>query len=588
MKQKRSMSLRARIFTLTLLSFFTLATYLFVFCYRYFVSTIHMKLLDSANADVTYTSEKIDQTLESGLDMAEWIYYNDDLYSSIKNYNADDPQTVHAFIQNVDKIQQQIRFMPIGSDISFVLVHGASGCELLYSTRNDITSASIMSAPWFPGVASDQDNQFWKQVFPLPAKTGSRAYIIPVFVSIYGSNSNTPAGWGLIGFSDDMITDVYKSGISTKRDIRVINAKGVCISSTDMNQLGTEIVGPDIQQRITRQQSGSFKMTRNGKQYEVVFRTSTQSGLTTMDYVPMDVLSNEISLFIGYILLVLLVGLALYIPITVFWTGSITRPIKILLARMKKIAMGDFRYDPSIEFRDELGELGKGINTMAASISSLLRNQAMQEKKKREMEIQVLQAQINPHFLYNTLNIVRWMAIAQHADGISETIGALSRLMRHLATGTDQLISLRDECAIVRDYMSIQEIRYSGRLSLDNRIPEELQTVRIVKFTLQPIIENAIFHGIEPKVSAGTIRLTAERAESDVYIHVRDDGIGMSRETIDGVLSGKIRSCRSLNGIGIRNVDERIRLTYGDAFGLSIESRENEFTDVCIHIPYEV
>lgn len=586
LRWKVHMSLRRQILTLTMLLFLLLAVYIFAFCYQYFLQTLRQKLLSSVQADVDFVSQKIEQTQESGLGLAEWVYFNDDLYQSLRNYNENDPQSVYGLLRQQEKIQEQLQFTPIGGDVSAILIHGFKGGDLFYGNPSDLTSDSVTGSAWFAGLVTSPSQSYWNRVFSLTTPGKQVIYVLPLVQYIYGSTGNTPAGWCLIAYRESVFSDVLSGRGGQGRHIFVMNPSGVCVSSQDKSQLGKTAMDSPTLAAITKMQDGTIQYPAAGRLGRLVFRTSGRTGLIVAEKVSLTQLTSEIWVFIEYIAVVILIGLLLYIPISILSARSITRPIRMLLAHMKRIAKGDFRPDPSLEFDSEIGELGRGVNQMACSISSLMERHVSQEKMKKELEIQVLQAQINPHFLYNTLNTIKWMAIAQHAGGIRDTVGALSRLLQNLSRGTDQLVPLEEEFAIVRDYMSIQELRYSGRLRLENRVPPEMARARIIKFTLQPIVENAIFHGIESKTSAGKIRLSAERVGEELFLHVRDDGIGMSREAIDTIFSDETPNRRGLSGIGLRNVDERIRLTYGASFGLSIQSLPGEYTDVCIHIPY--
>ena len=215
------------------------------------------------------------------------------------------------------------------------------------------------------------------------------------------------------------------------------------------------------------------------------------------------------------------------------------------------------------------------------------------EKQKKDLEYQILQSQINPHFLYNTLNSIKWMATIQNAPGIAEMVTALARLMKNVSKGTAAQIPLKEELALVKDYVLIQQYRYGGSLAVEYDIEsEELLECLIHRFTLQPLIENALFHGIEPKGCAGRIRIKASTQSlpglGDVLqISVTDNGIGMTEETIRQVLSGNAApSADFFRQLGINNVNKRIQYEFGRDYGLSIQSTPGEYTTMTITLPY--
>ena len=218
-----------------------------------------------------------------------------------------------------------------------------------------------------------------------------------------------------------------------------------------------------------------------------------------------------------------------------------------------------------------------GINLMTRQISDLMDRRLEDEKNKRDLEYRMLQSQINPHFLYNTLNSIKWMATIQNATGIVEMTTALSRFLKILSKETRELVTLRDELLLLDDYLVIQKYRYGGSVNFEKNIEEGLLDTPIPRFILQPLVENAIFHGIEPKGS-GNIVLLAEKQDAEVLISLTDDGVGMATPTLPA-------DDESVRGLGIRSVDERLRYAFGEGYGLSIESKQGSYTRVTIRVP---
>lgn len=266
----------------------------------------------------------------------------------------------------------------------------------------------------------------------------------------------------------------------------------------------------------------------------------------------------------------------------------ISVPVTKILNRLNKIADGDFRRDTSIEWNHELGDIGRGINNLSENVEILMNNKIQDEKDKKDLEYKMLQSQINPHFIYNTLNSIKWMAVTQGADGIAEMTTSLSRLLRSIAKGTSDLISLRDELSLVNDYFTIQQYRYGGIIKMNIIVDDDsLYDCLINKFTLQPLVENAIFHGIEPKQTTGTIDIRVYREDSaTVCISVTDDGVGMTGEQIRQILSENNNDkSQFFKEIGIINIHKRLRYEFGDSYGVFIESEVSKYTKMIIRIP---
>lgn len=270
----------------------------------------------------------------------------------------------------------------------------------------------------------------------------------------------------------------------------------------------------------------------------------------------------------------------------------IARPITALQSRIEAVGSGDFSADPAIEWDNELGDIGRGINKMSGNITALMDRRLEDEKQKQDLEYRMLQNQINPHFIYNTLNSIKWMATIQHAPGIAEMVTALSRLLKSVSKGNERLVPLYEEFALLNDYFTIQQYRYGGTITLDVSYIEDenlTHSCLIPRFTLQPLVENAIFHGIEPKGSAGEVTLRVERdaANGDVLILLSDDGVGMTPAQAAKALQepGPEEAAAKYRHVGIWNVHRRLQYSFGDAYGLRIESEPGVGTTVTVRLP---
>lgn len=295
---------------------------------------------------------------------------------------------------------------------------------------------------------------------------------------------------------------------------------------------------------------------------------------------------NMLYMFIVVSISILLVSVC----ILTILSNYLTMPIRKLINRIERISGNDFSFDPEIEkSEDEIGDIGRVVNEMTLSIKSLLDENQERNEQQKNIEIALLQSQINPHFLYNTLDSIHWMAVIQKSPGISQITQSLSNLLKNLAKGTQDHITLAEELSLVHDYAAIQEIRYMEMFEVVNNVSDELLSYKILKFTLQPLIENAIFHGIEPTGVCGTITLNGYTDDSFLYITIVDTGIGMNETTLQGLLSSTVKASRkgSLNGMGVHNVDQRLKLVYGAACGLTFESEQGKGTKVTVKIPKE-
>jgi len=275
---------------------------------------------------------------------------------------------------------------------------------------------------------------------------------------------------------------------------------------------------------------------------------------------------------------------------SVYLSRLITRPVYKLRQRIIAISYGHFEFDDSIEWPDEFGDIGRGINTMSRHISELMDKRLAAEKNRSDLEYEMLLSQMTPHFVYNTLNTIRWMAQIQNAEGIAEITGALARLMKNISKLPATTIPVAREFELIDDYFKIIQIRYGSAITLNYHILDEAVLQNdILKFTLQPLVENAIFHGIEPKHLTGTIDITAGRKnDHQFYITIRDDGMGIDPDKIPLLLSEDAPHTTDglTRHVGLYNVNKRLHHTFGPEYGLSITSETGKFTEITVTLPF--
>ena len=293
---------------------------------------------------------------------------------------------------------------------------------------------------------------------------------------------------------------------------------------------------------------------------------------------------------LGIFVLLIVVSFVLITVISYLTSRYLTRSTVRLVRHISHLSdSGSYgEVNPMIEEgNDEMAEIGRTVNRMSLSIKDLLeRNERLYEEKK-ENEFSMLQMQVNPHFLYNTLESIHYLAQVQKADGIASMSRGLSHLLKNIAKGNGQKITLADELRLVSEYDEIQQVRYMGMYEIVCDIDESHMDCLIQKFTLQPLVENAIFHGIEPKGEGGTIRIRSEHSGSFLDIFIEDDGIGMDEATLQHIFDEKAHFKGNMTGVGVRNVNERLRMCYGEECGLRFESEPGKGTTACVRILFE-
>ena len=248
-----------------------------------------------------------------------------------------------------------------------------------------------------------------------------------------------------------------------------------------------------------------------------------------------------------------------------YFSKGITRPIGSLCENVRRIGEGQFQVD-TIEIDDyEIAKLDTGIRKMAERISCLLQNVKQEEMLHHKMELQLLQAQINPHFLYNTLDTIVWLVECGMNDEAVRMLGDLSVFFRTMLSKGEDIISLKEEVTHTRSYLDIQQVRYRDILDFEISLPRELEKVCLPKLTLQPLAENALYHGVKEKRGKSKIWITCCQEGETVVIRVRDNGIGIAAERLEQLR--KALNNRQRIGFGMSAVQERLLLFFGEPYG---------------------
>jgi two-component system sensor histidine kinase YesM len=325
--------------------------------------------------------------------------------------------------------------------------------------------------------------------------------------------------------------------------------------------------------------------------YYVFLSKSSQTGMVVAYMSPKAIWeTKELKGLILPITLALALLLCAW-PLSASVSRVLTRQTSILSDSMEKFKNGDFNQNVKITSQDEIGQLSVSFNQMVSDIRSLINKNYVMVLKEKEIELNALQAQINPHFLYYVLDSFYWRVIGTGNEEIGEDVLALSKLFRLLLNQGNSEIEIRKEIELIDCYLRIQKMRFSKRLSFEINVAEDIMEYRISKLTIQPFVENAIVHGLEKSDEGGIVRVTGRKEDDYLVFTIEDNGIGMSQEDADIILmadESKRYADVRVGHYAIRNIKERLALRYGDKFKLEIQSEKNKGTRVRITIPLEL
>lgn len=331
---------------------------------------------------------------------------------------------------------------------------------------------------------------------------------------------------------------------------------------------------------------GSYREEYRGENRDVSVKSVGYTGWKLLSVTPEKGLSLsnlKMRLFVVFVAAAFLFVLVL---INAFISSRITNPIKELEKSVNAIEAGELDTKVYIGGSYEVQLLGRSIGDMAKQIRKLMQDIVAEHESKRKSEFDTLQSQINPHFLYNTLDIIVWMIENERKQEAVKVVTALARFFRISLSKGKSIITVHDELEHVRNYLTIQQMRFKNKFVYEIRAAQDVMGLACLKLMLQPLVENAIYHGMEFMDGDGLIEIAVKKDGEDLWIEVRDNGLGMTKEQVENLLSEKPHvSSKRGSGIGVKNVNERIRLYFGEAYGLVIESEPDEGSVIRCHLP---
>lgn len=336
---------------------------------------------------------------------------------------------------------------------------------------------------------------------------------------------------------------------------------------------------------VASYEDGNHIETFQNEKRLVTIKTVGYTGWKIVGIMPMEDITSDYRQMSLFAVFIMFFAIFILVFLNMFVSSRIANPIKSLEKCVKKLENGVKDVDISISGSYEIQHLGKAIRSMVNQMHTLMDNIMIEQESKRKSELDALQAQINPHFLYNTLDSIIWMIENENYDGAIIMVTALARLFRISLSKGKNIITLRDEIEHARNYLTIQNIRYKNKFTYDMEVDEETLNFASIKLIIQPLIENAIYHGMEFMGGDGEILVKTYVKGNDLYIDVIDNGLGMLPEVCDTLLTNDSKIERKSSGIGLKNVHERIQLYFGINYGLEIYSEPDEGTTIRIHMP---
>ncbi len=551
-------------------------------------------MLRSAEYNLHTAATDINQYIDEINSLENWCLVN----SNIRSYLTRDISIQNVIANLYPSISSKYSSLNSLTYIQRFLISDGNSKNIQFGTSiNESLALTADTISLLPGVDGLSDETAatisWKKIGVDPLLLYTQNNSIPVIKPI--KNSGSIVGFVYISVSTDLITNIIKEYEQ--------NSDGDLYLRIDRNLYSLGANGLEIAYNLDEIEYKPFDLdngfdlsteiyTVNDKSMYAISYPLTESGLYLVQTIPTSVFRHDIHFLQESVTISIICILMLGLIMAFILKKTIANRILALNDRINKISAGDFSYDPHIEWDNELGEIGRGINNLSFGVTTLMEKRLQDEKEKQDLEYRMLQNQVNPHFIYNTLSSIKWMATIQHAPGIAEMTTSLARLMKSVSKSNERLICLEDEFALLTDYFTIMKYRYGGTITFNIDCPAEYKSAdkcMIPRFTLQPLAENSILHGIEPKNSAGNVNVSVEQIDDKIIITMTDDGIGIAEDKLKSILDEPPDDEKEakFRHVGLWNVHKRIQYSFGEDYGLKVDSVWNEGTSVRIILPYE-
>lgn len=458
--------------------------------------------------------------------------------------------------------------------------------EVVYSgyTLGRFDPVQVLGNDYFESISS-LGRPVWSGLFTLPYDSGTTKNTFAVGKAIIDKDTGIETGTVVVFVDETNISKIYLENKTNEADrFFIVNSEGVIVSAnvkSDLYKPAEEILGITNDEYVQLINDGSRIITSNGTQYLYSAHHYKEFDWDVVSIISLDEIMEENKNITKALLIVTSLCLLMAFVLSYFISNRLVNPIIRLTHTTKDIIKGDISIRARTDVGGEVGILTEGFNNLMDRIESLIDEVNQENKKQREMEFRLLQSQISPHFLYNALETINSFITLGMLDKANETVNNLSQFYRICLSKGDDVISIKNELKITCSYLNIQKFRYMEFMDFEMDIDENINNYSIPKLTLQPIVENAIYHGLKNKSKKGLLSIKGYFLNEEIIIEIADDGVGISSDKISQIMSSGETDGPSY---GLSNIQNRLRLKYGNKGRIEIESEVGVMTKVLVHI----
>ena len=553
------------------------------------VTGVSMKFTNTSifenSSEYTHTIiQQMNQNIDSYIDYMENIAYLISSNEDVQDYLFDEK------IDNEGRYRILNQFQTIldsRSDIRNVGIISKSGRMLINDGSKSVNQdLNLNTQEWYSNALKSPNGPILTSSHVQHIISGERPWVITLSRGIRDrSGSGEKEGVFFIDLNYSAISELCdQSTVGTKGYAFILDAKGNIVYHPQQQQLYNELQTENIGLIMETDEDTVLTGTgNNGKLYSI--SRSDKTGWTVVDCTSVRELLSKSRQAQSVYVLTAIVLVIVALLFSRFMARSITLPIQKLRDSMKKVQEGDFGVsDVVVDSKNEIGSLTKSFDVMTHKIQELMEQNVHEQEEKRKSELKALQSQINPHFLYNTLDSIIWMAEGKKNEEVVLMTASLARLLRQSISNEDEVVPIANEVEYARGYLTIQKMRYKDKLEFQIDVDSSILYIPLIKLVLQPIIENAIYHGLKYKESKGLLIVKGFMKDGNAVLQVIDDGVGMDEDTLAHIYDKHKVNYHS-NGVGVYNVQKRLKLYYGDDYGITYESEKGKGTTATITIP---
>ena len=553
------------------------------------VTGVSMKFTNTSifenSSEYTHTIiQQMNQNIDSYIDYMENIAYLISSNEDVQDYLFDEKIDNEGRYRILNQLQT---ILDSRSDIRNVGIISKNGRMLINDGSKSVNQdLDLNTQEWYATALEKPNGPILTSSHVQHIISGERPWVITLSRGIRDrSGSGEKEGVFFIDLNYSAISELCdQSTVGTKGYAFILDAKGNIVYHPQQQQLYNELQTENISLIMDTDEDTVLTGTGNdGKLYSI--SRSEKTGWTVVDCTNVkELLSKSRQAQSVYVLTaIILVIVALLF--SRFMARSITLPIQKLRDSMKKVQEGDFSVsDVVVDSKNEIGSLTKSFDVMTHRIHELMEQNVHEQEEKRKSELKALQSQINPHFLYNTLDSIIWMAEGKKNEEVVLMTASLARLLRQSISNEDEVVPIANEVEYARGYLTIQKMRYKDKLEFQIEVDSSILYIPLIKLVLQPIIENAIYHGLKYKESKGLLVVKGFMKDGNAVLQVIDDGVGMDEETLAHIYDKHKVNYHS-NGVGVYNVQKRLKLYYGEDYGITYTSELGKGTTATITIP---